>query len=326
MEFNFIDIIVLVFLIYFIWQGYQTGFVGGVLNIFSTAISFGAAILFYPNLASYLARQFGWTENLALVIAFFGILILAELVFSFVFHRVYLIFAPAYKKIKSILVWDKVFGIIPSVLVGLFLVSLFLLLPLILPIKENVRAVVAGSWWGKNVLSKALAYQPQIEGVLNRLPYKNLAYLITPQPLSEESIELSFPKEIKLTADTKSEKAMFDLVNAERKKRGVSILKWDDELKKVGRAHCLDMFERGYFSHYSPEGTSPFDRMDKAGIDYKAAGENLAYAPNVEVAHQGLMDSPGHKENILRAEFGHLGVGVIDGGINGKMFCQEFTD
>ena len=86
------------------------------------------------------------------------------------------------------------------------------------------------------------------------------------------------------------------------------------------------MFEKGYFSHNSPEGKTPFDRIDTAQIQYKAAGENLAYAPSVEVAHEGLMNSPGHKENILRPEFGTLGVGVIDGGINGKMFCQEFTD
>ena len=126
--------------------------------------------------------------------------------------------------------------------------------------------------------------------------------------------------------DPESEQAMFDLVNKERRAKGIKSVVWNDAVRKAARAHCLDMFERGYFSHYSPEGVSPFDRLDKAGIPYKAAGENLAYAPNVAIAHQGLMDSPGHKENILRPEFGQLGMGVIDGGINGKMFCQEYTD
>jgi uncharacterized protein YkwD len=325
MIFNFIDVIVLFFLFYFLWQGYQTGFIGGILNILSTIISFTLALLFYPNLADFIQSQFGWTENLSLVTAFFAILIVAELVLSFAFHRAYSVFAPVYKTIGGFLIWDKILGLIPSVLVGLFLVSLFLLLPLMLPVKENVREVVADSWWGKNVLTKALAFQPQIEGLLNRLPYKNLAYLITPQPLSEESVELTFPKEIKLVSDSASEKAMFDLVNKERKKKGLEVVTWDEQLKNIGRAHCLDMFERGYFSHYSPEDTSPFDRMDAAKIEYKAAGENLAYAPSVDIAHQGLMDSPGHRANVLRPEFGRLGVGVIDGGINGKMFCQEFA-
>ncbi|OGY25679.1 MAG: hypothetical protein A2Z11_04465 [Candidatus Woykebacteria bacterium RBG_16_43_9] len=326
MSFNFVDLIVLFFLIYFLWQGYQTGFVGGLLNILSTVISFVAAVLFYPNLASFFQSQFGWTENLALVSAFFSILIVAELVFSFIFHRAYSLITPAYRMIRGFLIWDKVLGLVPSVLVGLFLVSIFLLLPLILPVKENIRDIVSQSWWGKNVLSKALAYQPQIENLLNRLPYKNLAYIITPEPLSEESLELSFPEEIKLAPDQKSEKEMFDFVNKERNKRGIKQVIWGEDLNKVARSHCLDMFEKGYFSHYSPEGSSPFDRMDQFGIDYKAAGENLAYAPNVDIANQGLIDSPGHRANILRPEFGALGVGVIDGGINGKMFCQEFSD
>ena len=86
------------------------------------------------------------------------------------------------------------------------------------------------------------------------------------------------------------------------------------------------MFNKSYFSHYTPDGKSPFDRMKAAGVQYLTAGENLAYAPNVEIAHQGLMNSPGHRENILRPEFGKLGVGVIDGGLSGEMFCQEFSD
>lgn len=326
MDFNFIDFIVLFFFVYFLWQGYNTGFVGGLLNIVSTVISFVAAIVFYPDLAGFLISQFSWSENLSLVASFFIILIVVELVTSFILHRVYLLLAPLYTHIPLLALWDRILGLAPSVLVGLFLVSLFLLLPLILPVKETIREVVADSWWGENVLTRGLKYQPQIEGLLNRLPYKNLAYLITPQPLSEESVELSFPTEIRLRPDQISERAMFDLVNKERAGRGLKKLAWSDRLRDVGRDHCLDMFERGYFSHYTPEGDSPFDRMDKAGINYRAAGENLAYAPNVEVAHQGLMDSPGHRENIFRREFGALGVGVIDGGINGKMFCQEFTD
>ncbi|OGY22788.1 MAG: hypothetical protein A2126_01340 [Candidatus Woykebacteria bacterium GWB1_45_5] len=326
MNFNFIDLIILFFLFYFVWQGYHTGFLGGLLNIISTALSFVAAIVFYPQLGQFLVAKFGWAQNIAIVAAFFLILIFVEIVISFILHRFYSLIAPFYKAISNLLIFDKILGTVPSVLVGLFLVSLFLLLPMILPVKENMRQVVSDSWWGKNVLTKLLRYQPQIENVLSRLPYKNLAYLITPQPLSSQSVQLNFPKEIKLAPDSVSEKGMFDLVNKARRADGKKALVWSDALREVGRKHCLDMFERNYFSHYTPEGKSPFDRMDEAGIKYKAAGENLAYAPSVEVAHQGLIDSPGHRANILRPEFGHLGVGVIDGGINGKMFCQEFTD
>lgn len=326
MDFNFIDLIVLVFLIYFIWQGYQTGFLGGLFNILSTIISFASAVIFYPSLGSLLQSQLGLSGNLALVISFFAILILVEIVVSFGFHRLYSMLVPTYKKLGGFLVFDKVVGVAPSVLVGIFLVSVFLLLPLILPVKETIREPVSASWWGKNVLPHLLTYQGQIEQLLNRLPYKNLAFLITPNPSSDEIVQLNFPEEIALKPDEVSEKSMFDLVNKERRAKGLKVLGWRKELSDVGRKHCLDMFERGYFSHYTPEGKSPFDRMDMAKIEYKAAGENLAYAPTVEVAHNGLMNSEGHRENILRPEFGRLGVGVIDGGINGKMFCQTFSD
>ena len=326
MDFNYIDLIIAFLLVYFVWQGYQTGLLGGLFNIVSTIVSFVLAIVFYPQIGSFLRNQLSWSENLALVIAFFVILIVAEVVFSFLFSRIFKLLSPAYKRIKGIRIFDKVLGIIPAVLSGLFLISLFLLLPLILPVKESFRQPITDSAWNRLVLSRMLHYQPQIEGLLTRLPYKNLAYLITPGPLSKETIELNFPKEIKLVPDPESENAMLNLVNIERKKQCLKLLVPSNQIRKVARAHCLDMFARGYFSHYSPEGVSPFDRMDRAGIKYGYAGENLAYAPNVTVAHQGLMDSKGHRENILRVEYGHLGVGVIDGGINGKMFCQEFTD
>ena len=86
------------------------------------------------------------------------------------------------------------------------------------------------------------------------------------------------------------------------------------------------MLKKGYFSHYTPEGLSPFDRMEKVGIVYLAAGENLALSPNADLAMQGLMNSEGHKANILSKDFGKVGIGAIDGGVYGQMYCQEFTD
>lgn len=52
----------------------------------------------------------------------------------------------------------------------------------------------------------------------------------------------------------------------------------------------------------------------------------MAYAPDTQTAHTGLMDSEGHKRNILEAEFGRVGIGVIDAGVQGMMFVQVFAD
>ena len=119
---------------------------------------------------------------------------------------------------------------------------------------------------------------------------------------------------------------MASLINIERKKRGLSEIYVDEKLREAARLHAKDMLERGYFSHYTPEGISPFDRMEAANVAYKFAGENLAFAPDIQIAMNGLMKSQGHRDNILSPNFRKAGIGVLDAGIFGKIFVQEFTD
>lgn len=114
------------------------------------------------------------------------------------------------------------------------------------------------------------------------------------------------------------------LVNEERAKAGLAPLVVDPELTRLARLKSADMIEKNYFSHYSPTYGSPFDMMKAAGISYRIAGENLAGARSVISAHEGLMASSGHRANILREAFTHIGVGVVRGGPYGYMFTQMF--
>jgi uncharacterized protein YkwD len=122
------------------------------------------------------------------------------------------------------------------------------------------------------------------------------------------------------------EAQMLEMVNEERRAAGLKPVVPDPELTEVARAHSADMFARGYFAHVTPEGQSPFDRMTHAGVTFRTAGENLALAPTLKIAHTGLMNSPGHRANILRPEFGRLGIGIVDGGYRGIMVSQEFRN
>lgn len=325
--FNYIDFLILILVIYLIWQGFRTGFIGGLLNVLATITSFVFASLFYNQIGDIFSQFFSVNENVAPVLGFITILFVLEFGLNFVFTFVYSKTAPIYKKSRFTAKIDKYLGFLPSVLVGLFLITLLMLLVLVLPVKAWLRDPIQDSFWGKNIASKGVVYLPTIEKTLNKIPYKNLVYILTPKSSDSEEIQkLNISEELSLKEDFQTEMEMFSLVNKERKKRNLPELKFNNNLRDVGRAHCTDMFERSYFSHYTPEGKSPFDRIQEFGIDYLAAGENLAYAPSLAIAHQGLMNSPGHRENILRAEFGTLGVGVIDAGFQGKMFCQEFTD
>lgn len=104
---------------------------------------------------------------------------------------------------------------------------------------------------------------------------------------------------------------LFDLTNAARVRHGRSILAWDGAVAGTARKHSADMAMNDYFAHENLNGESPFDRMKKDGIHFIRAGENLAYGQSSSIfAHEGLMNSKGHRENILIKDYSHLGIGV----------------
>ncbi|MCA1058658.1 CAP domain-containing protein [Rossellomorea aquimaris] len=104
---------------------------------------------------------------------------------------------------------------------------------------------------------------------------------------------------------------LFDLTNASRVEKGLSVLSWDSQVRDTARKHSLDMAEQDYFSHTNLEGESPFDRMEEDQVAFRTAGENLAYGQLSSIfAHEGLMNSKGHRENILQPHYEHLGIGV----------------
>jgi uncharacterized protein YkwD len=104
---------------------------------------------------------------------------------------------------------------------------------------------------------------------------------------------------------------LFDLTNAARVNHNLGILTFDDHVQNTARKHSLDMAQNHYFDHTNLKGQSPFDRMQEDGITFHVAGENLAYGQFSSVfAHEGLMNSLGHRENILQKDYRMLGVGV----------------
>ncbi len=124
-----------------------------------------------------------------------------------------------------------------------------------------------------------------------------------------------------LTAD---EAKMVNLVNQARTGQGVKPLNVNSQLVTLARRKSQDMVDKKYFSHTSHTYGSPFDMMKNAGVKYSTAGENIAGAATTESAHQSLMNSPGHRANILNSSFTQIGIGIISGSQYGKMFTQMF--
>ncbi|WP_374711603.1 CAP domain-containing protein [Symbiobacterium terraclitae] len=124
---------------------------------------------------------------------------------------------------------------------------------------------------------------------------------------------------------TAAEQQMLNLVNQERAKAGLKPLQADLQLTRLARMKSQDMINRNYFSHNSPTYGSPFDMMKAYGVTYRTAGENIAGNQSVQAAHNALMNSPGHRANILNAQYTHIGIGIVEGGPYGMMFTQMFV-
>ena len=146
---------------------------------------------------------------------------------------------------------------------------------------------------------------------------------ITFPPVGPEEVSVARQDEARILA----------LLNRARVNRGLDPLDVDPLLRDAGRAHARDMYLRGYFAHDTPQCSAgeaapgcldPFDRLRAAGVRYITAGENLALAPNAREAHSGLMESPGHRANILREDYSRVGIGVYRGPY-GLMVAQEFA-
>ncbi len=106
---------------------------------------------------------------------------------------------------------------------------------------------------------------------------------------------------------------MLALVNQRRAEAGCGAVTADPALAAVARAHSADMRDRGYFAHDTPEGLSPFDRAEAAGVSY-ARAENIAYGQaDAAAVMTAWMNSAGHRANVLNCSLSKLGVGVAEG-------------
>ncbi|WP_405796734.1 CAP domain-containing protein [Streptomyces sp. NBC_01506] len=115
------------------------------------------------------------------------------------------------------------------------------------------------------------------------------------------------------------------LTNAERTAAGLRPLAGDPRLTTAAQAHSDDMVARGFYSHTSPDGRHPWDRATAAGCAHRGIGENIACGQRsaAEVV-RGWMDSPGHRANILKPDFTHIGVGLRGGGEAATYWTQLF--
>ncbi len=115
---------------------------------------------------------------------------------------------------------------------------------------------------------------------------------------------------------------VFELVNEIRVQNGLNPLTLNSELSSVARLKSEDMRDNKYFSHNSPTYGSPFEMLNRFGISYRTAGENIAMGQSTpEAVVNGWMNSEGHRANILNSSYTQIGVGYA---ANGHYWTQLF--
>ena len=124
---------------------------------------------------------------------------------------------------------------------------------------------------------------------------------------------------------TKQAKEVLELVNKERAKVGAKALTLSSSLTNIATIKAKDMSDKGYFDHTSPTYGSPFDMLKRFGVQYSAAGENIAAGQrDANEVMNSWMNSSGHRANILNANYEQIGIGYVEGGQYGTYWVQLF--
>jgi len=115
------------------------------------------------------------------------------------------------------------------------------------------------------------------------------------------------------------ENAVAALINSYRVASGLNAIAYEPTLTYIAKLRSADLMDRGYFSHYTPEGTTVFDLMKANGITAKIRGENLGQAMPARIGSPEAFlgawrNSPSHNANMLRAGYNYIGVGMVDNG------------
>lgn len=316
---NWIDIILALVVLLAIIAGWNRGFILAVFDLLTWAGSLVLGYVFYPYTAKWLEKIVNPGAWL-LPVAFLLTALVARILIGFI-TRYIVRSVPEKANHNS---FNKVLGIIPGIINGWVYAIIISALSLALPLKDGITTETRNSRFAGKLAMQAEWADRKLAPVFNEAVRQTMNSL-TVNPKSNEKVPLSF-KYDKAIVRPFLETQMLEMVNKERIKRGLKPLEADPEMIRVARAHSRDMFVRGYFAHVNPDGKDPFQRMKEANVRFFAAGENLALAQTIEIAHTNLMNSPGHRANILNPAFGRLGIGILDGGYYGLMISQEFRN
>ena len=320
---NWIDLIIIFFLIIHFADGIKRGFYSILINMASFLFSLFVSFFTYSYTALLFSENFAIETAYANIMGFFLNMFIIKFILLVIFRKtlpdsLFIINRSIKRRIASGLT-----SFFYSAIVVFLLMSIASAFSLPYFLKNEFNSSTSGSFVAvdpirinnglRNIFGDALSI------TMDKLDF------LTVETGDEKRIDLGFTVS-DLSINKKLENDMLELINKERALAGRKALITDEKAMETARKHGIDMFNNGYFSHIDLEKKGPSDRMKEGGVEFNFSGENLALSKDLPSAHQGLMNSPGHKKNILHPFFHRVGIGVIDGGEYGMIFVQNFAD
>ncbi|MES2377048.1 MAG: CvpA family protein [Bacteroidota bacterium] len=317
---NIVDLLIIIVVLVSIWTGYRRGFILSGLILLSWVSTLAVALLLYKPASVLLLKVLPKTGVWSPALGFIITIILAQAVIDRLVH--WLLNRVPDRITDSPL--NLALGTLPGLINGYIWAILIATFLVVYPLDNVFMREARKSPIAKQLASNVGLINERLSPIFTDA-LMQLKGTGTAMVSHERMITLPF-RSVTAKPRPDLEARMLQLVNQERQQRGLQILKPDPELTKVARDHSVDMLERGYFSHYTPEGLDPFDRMKNEGVRFLTGGENIAITQTLPMAHTGLMNSPGHRANILNPAFGRLGIGILDAGWYGLMITQAFRN
>jgi len=296
-------------------------------ELLAFGLGLGAALASFGPMAQVIHGRVGVTQGVAGFGSFLLVLVLVHAVVQ----------APVARAAAWLAPWVALLpprtratvAAVPALGVALLAATLLVCVIAVLPI-AGLQPALSGSILGSRLQAQAGFVQAPVQRLL--VPTTSVGRRIlesdpVSNPGEDQFIKLQFPTNLAVQADPAAEDRMLQKINQARSQVGLAPLHSDPLLQQAAREHSTDMYQRHYFSHNTPDGKTPYDRLRDLRFHFVTAGENIAFAPDVDQAWDSLMNSPDHRANILNPDFRCVGIGAYKG-LNGyeEMFTQDFAD
>lgn len=305
-------------------RGWLRGFARELMDLIGLIVGLALAFRLSATAGGFVQQWAGTSDEISRLIGGAAIFLVVGILASVVAHFLQRVFT-----LPGLALSNRALGALLALTWALFLAVLVLSLLAVLPLPSSVGDQIDNSKVATyltdpeepaQTVFQTVAGDRVLEALLNLKDLVGGKEVILEEG---ETLEIPAAEPEELKPDEESATEIFDLLNRARVEEGLEPLAWSSALAEVGVAYAEEMYAGGFFSHDSPESGNVVDRVKAAGIPYRILGENLALAATPRSVHDGLMASPGHRENILRAGFTRIGIGVVDGP-HGLMVVQVF--